>query len=47
VSFLERNDGEAASAVYRRRLDCYSMGQLHLLDLEGARDEIRLIANAT
>jgi hypothetical protein len=22
VSFLERNDGEAASAVYRRRLDC-------------------------
>lgn len=29
VSFLERGRGEATSAVYRRRLDCQTMRQLH------------------
>ena len=50
VSLLKRNGGKAAFAVYRRRLDCQSMGQLHsigLLELECAGDEIRLITYAT
>ena len=49
VSLTEGNGGEAASAVYWRRLDCQSMGQLHsrrLLELEGAGYQIRLIAYA-
>jgi len=29
VSLLEKYGGEAAFAVYRRRLDCQSAGQIH------------------
>jgi hypothetical protein len=51
VSLLKRYSGEAAFAVYRRRLDCQSMGQLHdvsvigLPEFERARDQVGLIAN--
>lgn len=46
VFLLESDRGKAALAVYRRRLDCQTMRQLHeLLGFESARDEISLITN--
>ena len=33
VPFFKRNGRKAAFAVYRRRLDCQSRGQLHYLSL--------------
>jgi hypothetical protein len=41
VSLSEGHGGKAAFAVYWRRLDCQSMGQVHgrwLLEFECARD---------